>query len=254
MKLIVNADDLGYSKGVNNGIALAFSQGIVNSTTLMINQPAAEHALRLLNSKVIPSTGVHLVLTSGKPVCPADKVPTLVDDKGFFISKDLLFKKKLNINEISTELRMQVIKASTKIDLLTHLDTHHHVHFHSDVFEALLKVNREFKLPVRSINNEMRTSLEKLHIPTPEYFCGNWIDRNATLDVLISFMEEACRNKFKVAELMTHPAMIDLELCQKSSYVEGREKELNILCASETKKRLLDIGVKFCNYKYLYDI
>lgn len=38
-KLIVNADDFGYSKGINLGIIEAHREGIVTSTTLMTNMP-----------------------------------------------------------------------------------------------------------------------------------------------------------------------------------------------------------------------
>ncbi|MGH9864633.1 MAG: ChbG/HpnK family deacetylase, partial [Candidatus Acidiferrales bacterium] len=36
-RLIVNADDFGYTRGVNAGIVRAFREGIVTSTTLMAN-------------------------------------------------------------------------------------------------------------------------------------------------------------------------------------------------------------------------
>ena len=47
MKLIVNADDFGLSKGVNLGIIEAHKNGIVTSTTLMVTMNEVEHALNL---------------------------------------------------------------------------------------------------------------------------------------------------------------------------------------------------------------
>ena len=40
-RLIVNADDLGLSAGVNRGIVEAHARGIVTSASLMVRQPAA---------------------------------------------------------------------------------------------------------------------------------------------------------------------------------------------------------------------
>jgi hypothetical protein len=42
--LIVNADDLGCSRGVNRGIIEAHERGIVTSASLMVNRPAASEA------------------------------------------------------------------------------------------------------------------------------------------------------------------------------------------------------------------
>ena len=42
--LIVNADDFGYSRGVNRGIIEAHERGIVTSASLMVKQPASEEA------------------------------------------------------------------------------------------------------------------------------------------------------------------------------------------------------------------
>ena len=68
MKLIVNADDYGMTKGVNLGIIEAHKNGIVTSTTLMVTMPEVEHGLAL--SKDYPNLGIglHLNCTLGKPL------------------------------------------------------------------------------------------------------------------------------------------------------------------------------------------
>ena len=44
-RLIVNADDFGWSRGITDGILLAHHEGIVTSVSLMVNQPSTEYAL-----------------------------------------------------------------------------------------------------------------------------------------------------------------------------------------------------------------
>ena len=39
--VIVNADDFGFSSGINRGIVEAHERGVVTSTSLMVDQPAA---------------------------------------------------------------------------------------------------------------------------------------------------------------------------------------------------------------------
>ncbi|HKS41295.1 MAG TPA: ChbG/HpnK family deacetylase, partial [Blastocatellia bacterium] len=45
-KLIVNADDFGFTRGVNLGIIRAFEEGILTSATIMANGDAFEDAIK----------------------------------------------------------------------------------------------------------------------------------------------------------------------------------------------------------------
>ena len=98
MKLIVNADDLGFTRSINDSIVQCFSFGIVKSTTLMVNQQATEHAVSLIHEGLIPEVGLHLNLTAGKPILPTSLVPDLVDQNGYFLAKHN-FKAKVKIDE-----------------------------------------------------------------------------------------------------------------------------------------------------------
>ncbi|WP_145838534.1 ChbG/HpnK family deacetylase, partial [Bacillus paralicheniformis] len=66
--LIINADDFGFSRGVNLGIIEAFQHGVLTSTTLMVNMQEAEHAVELARQNRELGVGVHLTLTAGRPI------------------------------------------------------------------------------------------------------------------------------------------------------------------------------------------
>lgn len=82
-KILIRADDLGMSKGVNFGIAQAVNEGIVRSVGVMSNMPDARHGLDLLKRESI-SLGLHCCISTGRPLLPADRVPSLVDENGNF--------------------------------------------------------------------------------------------------------------------------------------------------------------------------
>ena len=46
-RLVVNADDFGFTRDVNEGIVEAHSRGILTATTLMANGTAFGHAVEL---------------------------------------------------------------------------------------------------------------------------------------------------------------------------------------------------------------
>jgi len=59
--LIVNADDFGYSYGINRGIIEAHTKGIVTSTSVIVDAIAAEEAKGLTTFPGL-SVGLHLVV------------------------------------------------------------------------------------------------------------------------------------------------------------------------------------------------
>src|ERR1700751_1771878 len=82
--LIVNADDLGWTEGVNRGIAEAHRNGIVTSASLLANGAAFASGVELARSTPRLGVGVHLNLSDGEPVAPRELVATLVSEKGEF--------------------------------------------------------------------------------------------------------------------------------------------------------------------------
>ena len=60
--LIVNADDLGLTDGVNRGVLRAHSQGIVTSASMMVRQPAAEATAAAARLHPRLSLGLHVDL------------------------------------------------------------------------------------------------------------------------------------------------------------------------------------------------
>lgn len=81
--VIMRADDLGFSEGVNFGIAKTVDQGPIRTVGLMVNMEAAAHGVSLLRGKGC-CMGLHGNVSVGRPVCRAEEIPTLVDQNGEF--------------------------------------------------------------------------------------------------------------------------------------------------------------------------
>ena len=81
-RLIVNADDFGYTHGVNAGIIRGFRDGIITSTTIMANGAAFEDAVDYAKENPSLGVGIHLVLVGEASVAAASAIPSLADSKG----------------------------------------------------------------------------------------------------------------------------------------------------------------------------
>lgn len=97
-RLIVNADDLGYTEAINRGIVDAHERGIVTSTSLMVDRPAATHGVELTRGSRL-SLGLHAVLDG----VAADRAEVELD------------RQLARFEELVGERP-------------THLDSHHHTH------------------------------------------------------------------------------------------------------------------------------
>lgn len=109
--LIVNADDFGMSEPVNRGILEAHVRGIVTSTTVMANMPAAEAGIeRARREAPRLGLGLHVNLTFGRPVLAPDRVPSLIDERGFFldVSRGVGLPRHWTREEVDAEIRAQL--------------------------------------------------------------------------------------------------------------------------------------------------
>ena len=110
--LIVNADDFGFTRDVNQGIVAAHQSGILTATTLMATGAQFEDAVRLAREHPSLDVGAHLVLV-GSPGLP-DSVAQLIWALG---------QKRIEPYAVFSAQVQRIVDAGIQP---THLDTHKH--------------------------------------------------------------------------------------------------------------------------------
>ena len=153
--IIVHADDLGETHSVNAAAIKALQGGTINSASLMVPCPWFPEIADYAKSHPDADFGLHLTLTSERvyyrwaPVAPADKVPSLVDQNGYF-HHDWEENRHINVKEVEVELRAQIERALAMGVRPTHLDSHQYrlIMNGKELFDVMLRVAHEHKLPV----------------------------------------------------------------------------------------------------------
>lgn len=153
--LIVHADDVGVTHSVNAATIQALETGLVNSASIMVPCPWFPEIADYAKTHPDHDFGLHLTLTSERvyyrwgPVASRDKVPSLVDDNGYF-HHDWSPTTRINPRDVEVELRAQIDRAYAMGVRPTHLDSHQYRLYENgkDLFEVVLNLAHEYKLPV----------------------------------------------------------------------------------------------------------
>src|SRR5712692_6538903 len=153
--LIVHADDVGVTHSVNAATIKALDTGLVTSASIMVPCPWFPEIADYAKSHPDLDLGLHLTLTSERvyyrwgPVASKDKVPSLVDENGYF-HHDWKPTTRINPKEVDLELHAQIDRAYAMGIRPTHLDSHQYRLFDNgqDLFEVVVRIAHEYHLPV----------------------------------------------------------------------------------------------------------
>jgi hopanoid biosynthesis associated protein HpnK len=146
-RLIVNADDLGLTPGVNRGILQAFQDGIVTSASLIVTGSAFEEAVAFARQNPELDVGLHLTLVEERAVLRREVLPTLVDDTGRLprTSGEFLrraFLGRISWDEVEREIAAQIARFQKTGLRLSHVDGHQHLHMFPPVFQIVRRLTR----------------------------------------------------------------------------------------------------------------
>ncbi|MGB2900699.1 MAG: ChbG/HpnK family deacetylase [Candidatus Acidiferrum sp.] len=287
--LIVNADDLGWTEGVNRGIADAFRIGIVTSTSMLANGAAFAGGLEIARQAPGLGMGVHLNLSDGAPVADRETVTSLLNDEGEFAGgPESLFLKQVRrglvLREVEMEWDAQIQKVRDAGIEPTHLDGHKHVHMLPGLFEIALRLAKRHSIGAIRIaleESSLRTALasgrkqrsvvvmkqgvqarglkllardardqaERAGIAAADYFCGIAQTGELTLEGLKQLVKSLPEG---TTELMCHPGYADAALKKTATRLQdSRQAELEILTDTGVRNLVASQGIRLIDYGFV---
>ncbi|MGB8475285.1 MAG: ChbG/HpnK family deacetylase [Candidatus Acidiferrum sp.] len=287
--LIVNADDLGWTEGVNRGIAEAHRSGIVTSASLLANGAAFASGVELARATPALGVGVHLNLSDGRPVADRELVPSLVNERGELEARPeslllRLARRSVPLEEVEREWDAQIRKIRDSGIQATHIDGHRHVQMLPGLFEIALRLAKKHAIPAIRIAHEessLRSALtagekqkgaivmkqgvqarglkllapdahekaERAGIATADYFCGIAQTGELTREGILRLLEILPEG---TTELMCHPGYADAELAKSATRLQqSREQELSILTDTEIRNLVASQGIRLIDYGFV---
>lgn len=226
MKLIINAEDFGFSHSINEGIEFCLKNKLISCASIMISAPFADEAVEICKKNKFKNIGIHLNLTWGKPVLPPKQIKTLCEKDGTFhyMCSMPFFGKYADAKK---ELKAQIEKFIKTGLKPKYLDFHHFFCEMPEIFKAYLELAKEYNLPCRTTNARARNIALSEGVKTPDAFCNSFHDYSATADTIKQLCDMYEKNDITI-ELMTTPGYIDEYTTQNTTYL-NRETEIQEL-------------------------
>lgn len=245
-RLLLRADDLGFSEAVNHGIAATVERGLIRNCGVMVNMAATEHAVRLFE-RIPCCLGLHCNVSVGRPVLKPEQVPTLVNENGLFHSS----REYRNAREEFASVNDLVRELTAQYRRFVQLFGRRPAYFEAHAVEsrnlavALERVAREHGLFYQpSFQDFCLGTTHVTNIPirsmAPDYDA-----RTALMRALASVGEDGCYL------YVCHPGYLDAYLLRNSSLTLARADEADMLCDPETGQWLSRRGWILTTYDEL---
>ena len=219
--MIVNADDFGASRGINQAIVELHRLGIITSTSLMIDMPAAAEAAAMATAAPELGVGLHVTLTS------EDTTPLIdFDDR----------------NRCAAELEAQFGRFEYALRRPpTHIDSHQNVHRDPRLTSLFVAFAQNHELPLR----------EHSRVRYFSSFYGQWDGEihpeQISVDNLLFMLEQELGDE--VLELSCHPAYVDAGFV--SDYHAERDIERRTLSDPRVPAFLRERNIRLITFREL---
>jgi len=247
-KLLVRADDLGYSEGVNYGIAKTVIDGIVRSVGLMTNMPAAKHGLHLLDGATV-CYGQHTNICVGTPLTDPKKIPSITTPSGQFKSS----KEYRAATEDFVNLEEVVLEIEAQYKRFVELTGRQ-----PEYFEGHAVMSPNFSQGLSIVAEHHKLKLCEIPFDGKPVIVGETIvyghiasmDQNhdpfQDLQKTVKFAHEGACDVF-----ICHPGYLDAYILKTSSLTIPRALEVEMLCDSKTKGWLAEQPIELVTYNDL---
>ena len=263
MKLIVRADDYGYTKTHNDGTIVAIENGIVTTVDVMFDTPGTIDGLERIKKYPWISIGWHSHFW-GKPILDAKEVPSMVDETGKFkFRKDQSLKATCVFDEVLKESRAQMELCISILGKAP--DTANIANNGTDFEKARKQVCDEYGIEYNfadkpDYNGVVIPALEKhrhleIYMPnqpaTVYRICYDDSNekRNTYNPVKYYTEDEGDIMNKKIALTAWHPGYLDEYVISESRMGECRVVDVKALCSSEIKNWIITNEIELINHR-----
>ncbi|HEX9388741.1 MAG TPA: polysaccharide deacetylase family protein [Anaerolineales bacterium] len=260
--LIINADDFGMCHAINEAVFRALEKGVLRSTTLMVPCPWALHAMHFLADHPEIPFGIHLTAISDwvdyrwGPVTSREKVPSLIDQTGYFYNFEHMseFLAQVRLDQLEMEFRGQIEAVLTAGLKPTHLDWHAlrlRIGGRADILEMMFKLAKEYGLALRLMGKSWIEKVQSQGFPTNDYdlldsYLLDPVGKSARYEQMLRELPAG------LSEWAVHPGLDNAELLAiEPDGKHIRQTDFNFLMSQAAEDIVKEEGIILLDYRAL---
>jgi len=214
VSVVVNADDFGMSREINEAVIDLMRRGRLLSTSLMANAPATLEAIAMLRDFPQCSFGVHLNITEFAPLTKAPGLAGLLGRDGALRPLPAGFRFSVAmLRAIYAEFSAQIEKLTSRGVPISHMDSHMHLHLRPALFPVVKALQSTYG--IRRIRRRANIATETPKLKTRlRRFVYDWAIRHAGSSLTTEAQTELAtlisagarqRLEFRTVEAIVHP-------------------------------------------------
>lgn len=274
-RLVVTADDAGLHPGMTAGVLAAHDAGIVTAVSVSPNGQAFDDAVARLRDRPGLDVGVHLTLVGEAPLSPSKVVRSLLGRDGRLLPGWPVFARRwllgrVRPGHVETELRRQIERLlATGLPIL-HANAHQHLHVLPGLFEIVLRLAEEHRIPwVRipaepaaalpaspravqiSLLNALGRRARRRLRPEGPRAAGRTIGVLTAGHLTVEALGRALEQAGEVSELVCHPGLGDAALAAAYPWRYAWDAETAALCDPRVRDLLRDRGIELGSFSGL---
>lgn len=247
--ILVRADDLGYSKGINYGIYESVHRGLINNVGFMVNMEDSIHGYELIKNEDV-DLGLHTVICAGRPISNPELVPSLVTNSGEFKPSKIYRSAKEDfvvLEEVMIEIEAQYLRFVKITGRKPDYFEGHAVESENFV-EGMRNIAQKYDVPFLGFSFEKEIVVFKNSKLRPLMYSQmpNYHPKKILADLI-----ESDEDKIATPMLICHPGYLDEYITSHSSLLEPRMYEVEMACDTQLIELAKQHQVHFVRYSEL---
>ncbi|MHB8523720.1 MAG: hopanoid biosynthesis-associated protein HpnK [Limisphaerales bacterium] len=269
-RLIVNADDFGRSRSINEAVIRAHQEGILTSASLMVNGSAFDDAVELARQNPRLGVGLHLSLVCGRSTLKPTQIPGLVDNHHRFsdhpVRAGLAYFVRRGLRyQLRHEIDAQFAKFRTTRLRLDHVNGHLHLHLHPTVFSLLKHHARDWRIERLRLTRDpfwlnARLASGRWGYRLSHALIFGWLAHRSRAalkglgirhpQAVFGLLQDGRVDEAYLLKLLPHVPAGDSELYSHPSLDEFRH-EFDALISPRVKEQVGKLGIELIRYRDL---
>ena len=244
MKMIMRADDLGISEGVNYGIRKAVREGVITSVGLMTNMPYAQQGYEFIKDEDL-AIGLHCCISTGSPLSDPKLIPSLVSGHQFIKSQVINQRTKdtVCVEEAILEIEAQYQRFLEIVGRKPDYIEAHAVES-ENFYQALGIVAKRYDILYGVSDHDEFFDRYFKHMPLYELDENNMYDPMSYFQKHLDFIRSP-----RITSAYFHPGFLDWDIIQKSSYQWIRPMECDFVVSQQFINWLKDNDIECIDYR-----